>query len=279
MTRSKRGKGPKGRAHEERGRRPNWVEKAGLLAALASVLVAIVALAGNSGSSTDLGSSTEHQPAKLSLVNLAVKEAGRGPKPGSGLEITVHNIGGHLAVIDGAKIEVIRAYELPRCASQDDIPLSQTYGVPLPVGSQPGTVLTPALHQQVGADEADRFEIALGAKWPNGRATSTVYLFEIRLSLHTDASQRDFSVGRALVSLPRYPYPGEYYWNAETPKVIHDFISASPGYAAELRRHSMPCWQANTVALRRAFETKAVRSSDLVEIQKTFISPVSTTLE
>lgn len=259
-------------------RRPNWVEKAGVLAAFASVIVAIFALADHSGSSAG-GSLDKLSAAKLSLVDLTVKE-NPGLKPHASLEMILHNTGGRLVVIDGARVEVLHSYELPRCASQDDLPSSGTYGMPLSVLSKPGDVLTQDLHQQVGADEADRFEIALGPKWPRGEATSTVYLFEVSIGLHTDAPQRYYRVGKALISLPTPPYPGEYYWNAETPKIVHDFVAtASQKYIAEMKRRSMPCWRENTADLRSAFTSRAVRSSDLDEVQRNLISPKFPPLE
>jgi hypothetical protein len=257
---------------EDGSNRPTWVDKVGLLIAFASVVVAIVALVGGSDPSGKA-------PPELDLVDLVVRDVGRGPEPHSHIEVAIHNTGGRLAVIDEARISIRHVYKLPRCASQDDLPLSNTYGVSLPVNSRPGEVRVAPLHQQVGADQADRFAISISAKWPHDRVTGTLYLFEVGIALRTDGPQHRLPLGSALVALPMRPDPGEYYWTDDTPKLLRGLIVSSPTYVKQLRRFSMACWRANTATLRRALTTATARSGALAAISKELVTPTFAALE
>jgi hypothetical protein len=135
------------------------------------------------------------------------------------------------------------------------------------------------LHQQVGPDEPDRFNLALGLKAAHDRSTGTVYLFQGELALRTDGSPRELSLGHVLLSLPIYPTSGEYYWNSETPKLMHDLVPTSPEYARELRQLAIPCWRANTATLRRTLGGKSVRSASLGEIAGELVRPSPAALE
>jgi hypothetical protein len=248
--------------------RPNWVDKAGVAIAAVGVLVAIVALTDDSGSHAG-------GPGKLTVVDKAVLDSTRNFHPHPRLELTVHNTGGKLIVVDRASFRIKRVYALPRCASQDDIPLSNTYGVGLPIDARPGERIEAPLHQQVGADEADRFAVGLSAKLPRDQPTSTVYLFALDVSLRTDGPEGELPLGAMLISLPVIPYPGEYYWAADTPEIIGNLLAASPDYARQLKQFSMPCWRRNTAILRRALDKPYLRSPHLNALSAELVTPTN----
>jgi len=209
---------------------------------------------------------------------MAVKDVGRGPTPNPRLEIAVHNIGARRVVIDQARVEVKRIYELKRCASQDDLPLSNSYGLTLPVNAQKGDVFDQPLHQQVGPDEADRFAIALSAG-PLRDRPSSVFLFEIKVGLFSDGPRPMLSAGTAQVSLPKLPLIGEYFWGEGTRQILHGFVIEGGEIVKELRRFSMPCWRSNTDLLRDAFQSRAVRSTQMEEISRELVTPTLTALK
>jgi hypothetical protein len=255
----------------EKGR-PNWVDKAGLLVAVASVGVAVVALSGNSGTGG------KGHP-NLKVVDVVIRDVGKGPEPRPHLEVIVHNTGNRLSVVDQVSFRIRHVYELGRCASQDDIPLSATYGVSLPAEAKPGEIVKAPLHQQVDADEADRFGINLSVEAPEDKSSGSIYLFEADVALSTDDRHQSLSIGNLLISLPQIPYPGEYYWSGETAELLHGFVVNDPVYAQGLRRVSMPCWLSNTKTLRRAFSYKSLRSRSLEAISQDLVTPVVTALE
>jgi hypothetical protein len=250
------------------------MEAAGLVIGVASVAVAIVALGGGSGSDSDGGARSN-----LAVVALNVRDVERGPnQPKAELEVILHNTGGRRVVIDRVALEVRNVYELRRCASQDDLPLSNTYGVVVPADAKTGEVLEAPLHQEVGADEADRFAIALSTR-PVAGERGSLYLFELGVSLHSDGSHPSLPVGTALIALPQVPISGEYYWGKETAALIRGLAATSPGYVRELRSFSMPCWQGNTVAMRRAFRVSASRSALLDGVAEELVAPRPSVLE
>lgn len=240
------------------------------------MVVAIVALGGGSGSGSD---SDVGGRANLAVVALNVRDVERGPdKPKAQLEVILHNTGRRRVVIDRATLEVRNVYELRRCASQDDLPLSNTYGVVVPADSKAGAVFEAPLHQEVGADEADRFALSLSTR-PVAGERGSLYLFELGVSLHNDGSHPDLPVGTALIALPEIPISGEYYWAGGTAELIRGLATTSPGYLRELRSFSMPCWQSNTAALRRAFRASASRSALLAQVAKELVTPRPSVLE
>ncbi len=260
--------------------RPNWVEKAGVLIGVGTVAVAVLALVLGSGSGTSSSAPSNGMtsPANLKIVNLVVQDQEPWPHPDS-LEVLLHNVGGQTVVIDRATFQINRIYELPRCASQGDVPLSETYGLALPADAQPGSRVSTDLHQQVGPDEADRFGIAVSLHRPKNRTDGTLYLFKGTLTLHTDAPRPQVSVGKLLLSLPLPPASGEYYWNARTPKLIRGLLITSPNYGRELERFSMKCWQENTQTLENVLATKGSRSQWLRKVPGELVTPSLAAIE
>ncbi len=247
--------------------RPSWVDKVGLLIALASVVVAIIALGGGSGSHGKGHS-------QLNLVDLNVRAVAENRRRYSRLEITLHNTGDQLVVIDGARFEIRRVYALPRCTTQGDLALSNDYGVSLPVDAKPGEAVEAPLHQQVGPDEADRFGITLSTS----REQAVVYLFEVEASLANDGSRSPLPLGRVLVSLPERPGPGEYYWDEKTVELLVNWYDPG-GEAHALWREAMPCWKSNTAVLRRALAGSAVRTPELDALAGELVTPTFAALE
>jgi hypothetical protein len=259
---------------------PNWVEKAGLAAAVVGVLVAIVAIVVSSGSGGGESSNAAEaaRPGKLDVVDVHARDVLRFGRKRAFLEVALHNQGARLVVVDGAEVEVRRVYKLSRCAAQDDLPVSNVYGLKLPTTAHKGEVFETPLHQQIGPDEADRFRIQLSTK-PPARDLASLYLFEIEVSLKNDGPQPELPLGTAVLALPKLPSAGEYYWDSGTPKVLHNFVLYEPEYARYLRRDAMPCWRSNTAALEAVGKGMKDRSGNLEKIIHGLIEPSAGALE
>jgi hypothetical protein len=248
-----------------RGRRwrPNWVEVAGVLIPLAGLVVAIIALRGSDAHG--------HSAPRLVVDDLVVHEANGKARPRSGLEVIVHNKGGQRTVIDRARIAVLRVYPLHVCSAQGDLPVSYTYGVALPPRGAIGRSFTVPLHDEAGADEADRFRLALSVNLPTDKRDS-FFLFELGVGLHDDAASSDLAVGKALISLPYRPEEGEDYWGRKTPQALSQF-------PREFISNAMSCWQGNTRMLRRALASSATRTKQLGAIADDLVTPSFARLE
>jgi hypothetical protein len=272
-----RGRWAKGRASG----RPSWVEKAGLAIAAVGVIVAIAALLISSGSSSGESNPTSimaTRPGQLDAVDVQIHDVSPFEGGRAYLEVTLHNVGERLIVIDGAQVEVQRLYKLRRCASQGDIVLSHIYGLSLPATAREGQKFKASLHQQVGPDEADRFRIEFSTKLPKSDQTS-VYLFEIKVRLQDDGAQPDLPLGTAVVALPELPSPGEYYWDSSTHKVLRELLLTSPDYLRYIRRFAMPCWLSNTVTLKNVDRGNRVVSDDLKGLVSELVPPSINRLE
>jgi hypothetical protein len=260
---------------------PSWVEKAGLAIAAAGVVVTAIALFVSSGSSSGgdgSNATVTAPPGKLVAVDMQVHDVSPFEEGRAYLEVTLHNTGGRLIVIDAAEVEVQRVYKLRRCASQGDILLSHVYGLSLPASAREGEKFETSLHQQVGPDEADRFRIGLSTKLPKSDQTS-VYLFEIRIGLQNDGPQPDPSLGTAVVGLPELPAPGEYYWDSSTHNVVEELTVTNPAYAQYLRRFAIPCWRSNTADLKGVLTANRVSSESLKRLVSGLVPPAPGVLE
>ncbi len=269
------------RAKERESGRPNWVEKVGLAIAGVGLVATIVALFVSSGSDDNGNESraaVATRPGKLMAVDVTVQDVSPFEGGRAYLEVTLHNMGDRLVVIDGARVKIRHVYKLRRCASQDDILLSHVYGLALPASAHEGETFEAELHQQVGGDEADRFRVGLSTKLPTEDPTS-LYLFEAEVSLQNDGPQPDLPLGTAVLGLPELPTPGEYYWDSGTLDVLHNFVLGEPDYARYLRRSAMPCWRANTTALEEVGHGNQIRSADLEKTVDGLVKPFAGALE
>jgi hypothetical protein len=255
--------------------RPSWVDKLGLLVAAASVVVAIFALGNGSGSSGNPTGSSRKTAARLNVVDVNLRDVAKGVRRYARLDVTLHNTGGQLAVVDGVRFEIERVYALPRCASQDDLPLNHVYGVSLPIKARPGSHVDAPLHQQIGSDDADRFGISLSTKRIDPTA---VYLFVVDASLLNDGARGPVSLGRLLVSLPEMPLEGEYYWTEKTISLLSNWVDTE-GSARELWAVSMPCWRSNTRIIERALDRHGARSTALATLADELVTPSLAAIE
>jgi hypothetical protein len=219
------------------------------------------------------------RPSHLSLVDTLVRDDVGGYPAHSRLEITLHNTGGRLTVVDQARITIRRVYELPLCFTQGDLPVSNTYPVMLSATARPGDVVTVPLHQQLGADEADRFGISFGVEGEDGESLPGVYLFEIDVSLQSDSPGSPLAVSRALVSLPETPFPPHYYWIEGTAEELNQDYSAAGTPVREAWAGPMPCWRSNTATIGSALAGPAVHSRELEEVGDAMVTPTFAAFE
>ncbi len=223
------------------------------------------------------GSEAQSSPkgAQLELVDALVKETDGNSR----LELTLHNTGDRRVVLSEALVKIGRVYPVGHCLPQGDLPLSNTYGLPLPVDAPPGSVMRTPLHQQLGADEADRFGILLGLAGAGGKPLRHNYIFELDLSLVNDGPQSPAPIGRALVSLPEAPTPGEDYWTSGMPKLLAwEFDLEDPSSRRSLERR-MRCWTVNAQMLNSALAAPGVRSERLDEVAASMTTPSMAAVE
>jgi hypothetical protein len=184
------------------------------------------------------------------------------------VEVIVRNGGAGRAVISRAEIKILRMYSLPLCWTQGSLPVSEIYGAQLPVDAKPGDVVEVPLHQQVGPNQADRFEIgvsAIGEVLEGKSELSGLYLFEFEVSLAHDGEETALPIGTALLSLPEVPLSSEFLLLNGLAEVNREFNwEGRP--VREVWTDQMPCWQANARTAIGAAESRATMSPTLRQI-------------
>ncbi|MGE5280939.1 MAG: hypothetical protein ACM3N0_01205 [Chloroflexota bacterium] len=217
--------------------------------------------------------------AHMALVDTVVKDNVGSYPSHSRLEVILHNTGGRLAVVNRAQVTILKVQALPLCFTQGDLPVSNTYGVLLSASAQPGDVVTIPLHQQLRADEADRFGISLGVESGDGKSLQGVYLFEIEVSLQSDEPEGSLNVGRVLVALPDALIAPVYYLAEGSAEMLNQYYNADGEPAREAWAGPMPCWRSNAAVLRRILAGPAIRSHELEEVEESMVNPTFAAFE
>lgn len=215
----------------------------------------------------------------MALVDTVVKDNVGSYPSHSRLEVILHNTGGRLAVVNRAQVTILKVQALPLCFTQGDLPVSNTYGVLLSASAQPGDVVTIPLHQQLRADEADRFGISLGVESGDGKSLQGVYLFEIEVSLQSDEPEGSLNVGRVLVALPDALIAPVYYLAEGSAEMLNQYYNADGEPAREAWAGPMPCWRSNAAVLRRILAGPAIRSHELEEVEESMVNPTFAAFE
>lgn len=260
---------------ERLSRWANWATIVAVPIAVLALVVTLLSAGGNGSATPDPGGASS---ASLQQVGLAVRNDVSLDEM-QGLEVLLHNAGGQRSVVSGARIEILRVDPLPLCFSQGDLQLSGHYDAQLSTDAEPGDVVEVPLHQQLGSDEADRFEIALGLSGEEESSSSDLYLFELDVSLEHDGAQPPVGLGRALVSLPMLPPPGAYYWARDTGSSLKRYMISGNASVQETWGPPMSCWLANTETLRRVLAGSAARSPQMDAIGSDIVTPTFAALE
>lgn len=252
-------------------RRASWATILAVPIGIVALVLAYLALGGAGSTRSD---TTSRSP-QLESIDLIARN---GPAPHRpALELLVHNGGTGRSLISRAQIEVLDVRPLPLCYTQGDLPTSERYGARLPIDASAGDVVEAPLHQQIGADQDDRFRIDLGVI---GRGASEaeelpgLYLFEVGISLIHDGDDEPLSVGTALVSLPALPIATLYFLVSGEFEEVNDIYNGADYYSPHtLWNRVMPCWRANGKVLAASDQGNAARSPQLAEISRTATVP------
>jgi hypothetical protein len=108
--------------------------------AVATLVVAILALSGHSGRA--VARKVQLESVGLTVYNPALgEERVPGAKGEPEVEVTLHNIGSQLSVASTMKVEVQDVIVLKRCYSAGVTPVGGSYDVTLPAALRPGQVI------------------------------------------------------------------------------------------------------------------------------------------
>lgn len=172
-------------------RRANWAVIVGLPIAVATLAVAIVALSDHGDRA--VAQKVDLEDVALTVYNGVPGERVRGTSGEPELEVTLHNVGNQLSVARSVRIKVQEVAVLKHCYSAGVMPLGGRYGITLPASLTPGQVVEVPIHEQLAAEEADRFKLPISVV---GRAAvARIYLLRLGVSLLHDIDRRPLPLG------------------------------------------------------------------------------------
>jgi hypothetical protein len=126
------------------------------------------------------------------------------------LYFQLRNTGSQLAILSGVTLGIQQHAVVPLCFTQGYLPSTGHYRTDLPEHPSPGSVVTIPISQQIGPDEADRFDVAVRIPFGPNEA---IHLYRLRVSLTYDRAVPPISVGEVIVALPFEPNDGQYFWS------------------------------------------------------------------
>lgn len=182
---------------------------------------------------------------KLSLSQLQVVDA--GVHHPTELDITVHNTGGRRAVLDRLVLTVNHFAYLPQCVFGSSLEPSRiTYPVTMPDRPRAGQRVSVVLHEEVGPDQVDRFQVKLHApplrRAPGGPAPA-VFAYQLDASVTSDVEPRPLALGPAIVTVDHAPTRNVEAWDVGDPgraqdPGIRDLVVGDPAARRCLDRNS-----------------------------------------
>jgi hypothetical protein len=247
------------------GRWGRWSAQAtvaGTFLGLASLAVALAAALGWFNPSPP--------PPHLRAEQMLVLEPNESRRPE--VQVTVLNTGGTTALIKSASLKILHILASPICASQGEVPLSETYQAVLPRTFSDATanVVTVPLHDEARPGGSDRFAISLSVAPGSSAEKYVTRLYQVALSIVSGSDARRTQIGRFLISLPYRPTANEQYWTHELAAYSQTRLRYQLG--PELPR-AMKCYRTNTAQLKQALKLGGVRSPGLERVQSELVTP------
>lgn len=135
--------------------------------------------------------------------------------------MTLHNVGNQLSVAKSVRVKIQDVAVLKQCYSAGVTPLGGRYDVMLPASPESGQVIQAPIHEQLAAEEADRFRLTMTVS--GQKVLSRIYLLRLDVSLLHDLNERPLPLGEAVMALPAVPEGEGFYL---TPRLL------TPAYPA-----------------------------------------------
>ncbi|HEX5927542.1 MAG TPA: hypothetical protein VFY45_27240 [Baekduia sp.] len=252
------------------------MEIVGIIAAVAGIVgaaAAVIAVLPHSGKpqsppvASDASSLTLEEivvhngPAEVTTAGEAARLAGGRQTLASSptIDLTVLNRGTRRALVTGVRIRILDSAKLPVCYSQGGgpVPVSARYTITLPADPLPSqATIHRALHQQIPADDVDRFIFRFGARDVDQDADQ---LFALHVQL-TVSGGGTIDAGRFVLALAGAfsPTGGAF--------PIGDAMPPGPQRDAWLALAPSWCYRQNLEAAQRLLGAPGRRSNEMAAI-------------
>jgi hypothetical protein len=237
------------------------LSRAALYATIIGTALAAITLVVSLSSSASSGP-RRASPPQLQLVNLVVYNNHNRPR----VEVILQNHGQERSIVKEALVRVLHVAQLKLCASQGELPLSETYNVLLPSSAKPGQTIAAPIHEQLAGDEADRFDLSFAVSGESTVATfklpERIYVLQLGLALRHDNDPTPIPLGKVLLALPTVPSAGEYFETSAHEAPAYRAWAAST-FGADYYAEHEACWRANTLELKPALALSGKRAAEL----------------
>ncbi|GIF49334.1 hypothetical protein Afe04nite_38730 [Asanoa ferruginea] len=192
----------------------------------------------------------------MEIVDLAVEDVGSAAV----LDISVQNRGTARVVSRRASIRVERFTQIRVCNTQGELEVTGEYDLSLPSPADVGYTASKKLNQQVGADEADRFQVRLQNK--DQKKPHTVSFYGLDVTIETNGSPPSIHAGKAMVALPLVPSNTDagWYWSSRFVREPLDWLG--PQQAAV-----EACMHGNSRAMQEFLTGPGVLSEALLNLR------------
>ena len=252
--------------------RPRWLEivgvAAGVVGAVAAVIAVVPYVTGHEApapptdaAALSLAEVVVHNgPAAYTSGDDAASLAGGRQTLASSpaIDLTVINRGTRLALVTGVRIEILDSAELPVCFSQGGgpVPVSAHYTILLPAHPPSSQkVVRRALHQQIPANDVDRFIFRFGSRDVD-QDEDQLFALRVRLTVSGGTS---IDAGRFVLALP-----GSFVASAEEFPIV-DLTSPSER-AAWLALEPTWCYRRNLESAARVLAAPGRRSQQMAAL-------------
>ncbi len=214
---------------------------------LALVAVGVLALAPP-GSPGVTSAPTSPAPAGLVVSSLEVLAA--GPERAAEIDVSLRNPGTSRVGLTEALVTIVDSAVIHVCQFASATDLSASYDIELPDDPPSGTVLRKALHQEIGADELDRFSLRFGLPALETRHPLDSYLYRVRISVAHDAGSPPAELGEFVVEA-QTALSIDHYFPAPRPATLNDAEAGLCGDSVDCQHRIRSCWNDNRVRLAR----------------------------
>jgi len=190
------------------------------------------------------------------IVDLVVENAGTAAV----LDISVQNKGTARVVLRRAVVKVERFTTIHVCNTQGELEVTGEYDLSLPSPAEVGYTASKKVNQQVGPDEADRFQIRLQNK--DIKKVHKVSFYSLDVTIETNGSPAFIHAGKAMIALPLVPSnnDGGWYWS-------HRFVREPLDWLGPQQVAVEACMHGNSRAMQEFLAGPGILSEELLNLR------------
>jgi hypothetical protein len=117
------------------------------------------------------------------------------------IEIRLKNVGERRSVVTSAIVTIRKLLAVPPCGIGAALVVSASYDIVLPQDLQEAQSHEVPINQELGRDEADRFELSIGREFSD-EEVGLRFIYQLDVAVRHNGSDKPIEVARVLIELP-----------------------------------------------------------------------------